>query len=67
MTSLLYYQVLTKVDFCPDCGGILTAGIWNEKEQIVTCVCFGCGYNYEQLGWPSKHLKPPKERKDEIG
>lgn len=67
MTDLLYYREITEADRCPNCRGILTLGIWNEKDQIVSCVCFSCGYNYEQFGWPSKHLKPLKEERNEVG
>lgn len=67
--NTLYYQEITEADICPDCKGILTHGVFREKDRTVWSICFSCGYNYEQFGWPSKHLKPPnkKGRKNEDG
>jgi len=63
MTNTLYYREITEADRCPECRGILTHGLFREKDRTVWSICYSCGYNYEQFGWPSKHLKPPKKEK----
>ena len=67
MNSTLYYRILTEKEYCPDCKGILTLGIWNKKDQVATCVCLECGYNFETLGWLSKKAKKGDKNEKEIG
>lgn len=62
MNNTLYYREITEADICPDCKGILTHGVFREKDRTVWSICFSCGHNYEQFGRLSKHLKPPKKK-----
>jgi len=64
MSSTLYYRVLTEHDYCPECKGILTHGVYREKDQSVHSICFNCGYGYETFDWPSKK-KDEREVEDE--
>lgn len=60
MANTLYYREITEVDICPDCKGILTHGVFREKDRTVWSVCFTCGYNFETFGWPSKRANDKK-------
>jgi len=66
MTNTLYYRVLTEHDYCPECKGILTHGVYREKDQSVHSICFNCGYGYETFDWPSKRKEDEKEIEDEL-
>jgi len=47
MNSTLYFQYLTKQDYCPDCNGLLIHGVFREKDRTVWSVCLSCGYERE--------------------